>query len=409
MSFRRAARAALSCPTSSNRSVIFKPALAPVVLKSVLNFVLILVLFLALFCISCNNSNQSSPGPGPDHTAYVTLPSQGAVAQLSIQVSTGFITVQATSPITAGVTPTGLALTPSRKFLYVVNSRANTVSTFNVASDGSLSLTAATTNTDSSPNSAVIDPSGQYLLVTNSFSDDVSVFAIDASSGALSEVAGSPFYANTTPTQIAITHSGEFVYVTNPSIGMVTGFSFSGGVLTQLPTSPILSGAGAGALTVDAGDQFLYVANPSASNAPPNQSTNGNISGFAINSSSGELTLIAGSPFTSAEGPNGPTAIIVDPSGRFVYAVSEGTSSSIWCFTITSNTGQLTAVANSPFSLAAGGLFALVDPIGNYFYMGSQTGKGIDGYTYNSSTGALTLLSGSPFLVGAPGRMVLSE
>ncbi len=242
MSFRRAARAALSYPSSSDRSVIFNPAPAPVVsnfvLNSVLNSALILVLFLAVVCISCNNSNQSSPGPGPDHTAYVTLPSQGAVAQLSIQGSTGFITVQATSPITAGVTPTGLALTPSRKFLYVVNSRANTVSTFNVNSDGSLSLTAATTNTDSSPNSAVIDPSGQYLLVTNSFSDDVSVFAIDASSGALAEVAGSPFYANTTPTQITITHSGEFVYVTNPSIGMVTGFSFSGGVLTQLPTSP---------------------------------------------------------------------------------------------------------------------------------------------------------------------------
>jgi DNA-binding beta-propeller fold protein YncE len=192
---------------------------------------------------------------------------------------------------------------------------------------------------------------------------------------------------------------------------MVTAFSFSNGVLTSVPGSPFSSvpggGGGALGLAVDASERFLYVANPSAPN--PLQTTTGNISGFNIDSVTGALTPILGSPFTSAIG-SGPTKLTVDPSGRFLYAVTTESSASIWCLAITSTNGQLVAVPNSPFSLAAGTLFALFDPSGNYFYIGSSVGKGIEGYTYNPSTGAPTVISGSPFSTGtAPGKMVFSE
>ena len=55
------------------------------------------------------------------------------------------------------------------------------------------------------------------------------------------------------------------------------------------------------------------------------------------------------------------------------------------------------AVTNSPFSLTAGGLFALIDPSGNYLYIGSQDANGVAGYTYDPSTGAPTAITGSPF------------
>src|SRR5258707_860347 len=221
---------------------------------------------------------------------------------------------------------------------------------------------------------------------------------------------GPPVPANANPAEILITPSGKFVYVTNPGIGMVTIFSFSNGVLTQLPNlSPVLSGAGAFGLAVDGSERFLYVANPSASNPPPFSSTTGNISGFDIDPSNGALTPISGSPFTVTNG-KGPSAVTVDPSGKFVYAATPGSSFSIWGFTINSSNGQLTAVTNSPFSLAAGGLFALIDPSGNHLYIGSQDANGIMGYTYDPSTGAPTAIAGSPFSTkAAPGKMVLSE
>ncbi len=382
-------------------------ARAALVGQSVLRRILplVAVVILAGLSLSCGNSSHGTP-TGPNHNAYVTLPQKGSVLLLHINGATGAITLGAQTPQVQDTTPTGLALLPSKKFLYAVNSFANTISIFNVASDGTLTLTGTPTQAGgSSPNAAVIDPSGKYLLVTNNLTDSVSVFSIDSGSGALSPV-GSPVPANANPAEILITPSGKFVYVTNPGIGMVTAFTFANGVLTQLSSSPKPSGAGAFGLAVDGSERFLYVANPSASNP---SSTIGNISGFNIDPNTGALSPILGSPFTATNG-SGPRAITVDPSGRFVYATAPGSSFSIWCFSITSTNGQLVAVTNSPFSLTAGGLFALIDPSGNYFYIGSQSGNGIAGYTYSPSTGTPTVISGSPFSTGTPpGKMVLSE
>jgi 6-phosphogluconolactonase (cycloisomerase 2 family) len=391
MSFLRAARAALA-----GQSCL------PQILVAV-----VIIVVLAGLSLSCGNSSHSTSGP--NHNAYVTLPSRGSVLLLHINGASGAITLGAETPQVQNTSPTGIALLPSKKFLYAINSSsfADSISIFNVASDGTLALSGTPTPAGDGPNDAVIDPSGKYLLVTNNFGNNVSVYSIDPSSGALSEVTGSPFPANLNPSEILITPSGKFVYVTNPGIGRVTAFTFSNGVLSQ-PTS-VFSGAGAFGLAVDGSERFLYVANPAASNPPPFSSTTGNISGFNIDPSSGALSPIQGSPFTATNG-KGPSAVTVDPSGRFVYATTPGSSFSIWCFTITPTNGQLVAATNSPFSLTAGGLFALVDPSGNYLYIGSQDANGIAGYTYDPSTGAPTAITGSPFPTrAAPGKMVLSE
>jgi 6-phosphogluconolactonase len=364
---------------------------------------------LAGFFASCGGGNTIRTGP--NHRAYVTLPTTGNVLELNINGTNGEITAGTQTPQVGGTSPTGIALLPNKAFLYTANSRANTISVFRVASDGTLALSGAPAPAGSGPNGMVIDPSGKYLLVTNNFDNDISVFSIDSGTGALSEIAGSPFFANQSPTQIQISHSGKFVYVTNPGIGTVTGFSMSNGVLTQVPGSPFSSGAqgGAAALTVDGSDRFLYVANPSAVNPPPNSITVGNITGFSIDPNTGSLTTILGSPFSSVDG-TGPSAVTLDPSGRFLYAVTPGSSFSIWCFLITPENGQLTEVLGSPFSLAAGGQFALIDPSGSFFYIGSQVAKGIESYTLNPSTGVPTLITNSPFTtVSVPGAMVFSE
>ena len=395
MSFLRAARAALAGQSCLPR--------IPVA------FVFVAVVVLAGLSLSCGSSSHGTSGH--NHDAYVTLPARGSVLLLHINGATGAITLGAETPQVQNTSPTGIALLPSKKFLYAINSssHADSISIFNVASDGTLALSGTPSPAGNGPNDAVIDPSGKYLLVTNNFGNNVSVYSIDASSGALSEVAGSPFPANSNPAEILVTPSGKFVYVTNPGIGMVTAFSFSNGVLTQLPTSPVPSGAGAIGLAVDGSERFLYVANPSASNPPPFSSTTGNISGFNIDPSTGALGTMPGSPFTATNG-KGPSAVTVDPSGRFVYATTTGSSFSIWSFTISPTNGQLVAATNSPFSLTAGGLFALIDPSGNYLYIGSQDANGIAGYTYDPSTGAPTAITGSPFsTVAAPGKMVLSQ
>ena len=396
MSFLRAARAARARQSNGLRILVA------------------VFVVLAGLSLSCGNSSQSASTSNRD--AYVTLPAFGSVLLLHIDGTTGQMNTGAQTPQQQDFTPAGLAFLPAKNILYAMNSFDNTISIFNVAGDGTLTLGASPTPAGASPNALVIDPSGKYLLVTNNFSSgggynggEISVFSIDPNTGALSPF-GSPAPANTNPTEILFTHSGQFVYVTNPEIGMVTGFSFTNGVLSLVPGTPVSSGQGGGALglAVDGSDQFLYVTNPSATNPPPNQSTIGNISGFNIDPTSGALTPILGSPFTSTVGGQGPTTITIDPTGRLVYAVTPGSIFSVWCFEITYPNGQLVAVTDSPFSVAAGGRFALFDPSGRFFYIGSAIG--IEAYTYSPSTGVLTPILGSPFsTLTAPGKMVFSE
>jgi 6-phosphogluconolactonase len=390
MSFFRAARGALAGQTCVRRIFLFSA-----------------LTVLAGLSLSCGKGYTRS---APSHNAYVSLPATGNVLLLHINGSTGTITAGAATPAVLGTTPNGIALLPSKKYLYAVNSLSNTISIFSVASDGTLTLDSTSTQAGGSgPNSAVIDPSGKYLLVTNSLSASVSVFSIDPGSGALT-LTGPAVFANADPAEILMTPSGNFVYVSNPGIGTITIFSFSNGVLTQLPSlSPVRSGAGATGMAFDSGGRFLYVANSSAVNMPPYTVTTGNISAFSIDSASGAITQILGSPFVASSGV-GPTELAVDPGGKFLYATTPGSADSIWCFTIDPTSGQLTAVPSSPFSLAAGGEFALFDPNGGYFYIGDSSSTSIQGYTYNSSTGALTAITGSPFSTGtAPGKMVLSQ
>jgi 6-phosphogluconolactonase (cycloisomerase 2 family) len=79
---------------------------------------------------------------------------------------------------------------------------------------------------------------------------------------------------------------------------------------------------------------FLYLTNPNSHN----------ISGYAIDQSSGKLTPLAGSPF---KGCGIPIAVAIDPSGRFAYVAISKTG--ICAFAIDPNSGALTKVSGSPF------------------------------------------------------------
>jgi len=363
---------------------------------------------LALF-LSCGSSNPIKVSTL--HNAYVTLPTSGSVLLLHISEATGQVSLGAQTPQQVGVSPYGIALDPSQKYLYVANASSNNISTFNIASDGSLSQPNPPVPGGFGPNTAIIDPSGQYLLVTNSFSNNISVFSL-GSGGVLSEVSGSPFYANYNPGDLTFAPGPtNYLYASNSTIGMVSAFSFdtSSGTLTPVPGSPFLSGAGASGLAVygNAPNQYLYVANTTAVN--PNSSTIGNISAFTINSTTGALSVLSGSPFTSVLG-SGPSELVLTPAGNLLFAVTAGSSYSVWAFSISSTTGQLAASSNSPYSVAAGNLFALIDTRGDYLYIGSQTAKGIEGYTYDANVGTPNALTNSPFsTVVAPGRMVVVE
>jgi Lactonase, 7-bladed beta-propeller len=67
----------------------------------------------------------------------------------------------------------------------------------------------------------------EFVYVTNLSSNNVSAYAINASTGALTQLTGSPFAAGYQPSGVAIDSSGKFLYVANN--GSISGH-YSGNV-----------------------------------------------------------------------------------------------------------------------------------------------------------------------------------
>jgi 6-phosphogluconolactonase len=94
---------------------------------------------------------------------------------------------------------------------------------------------------------------------------------------------------------------GGYVYVANGA--NVPGFARdqSTGALTQLAGSPFAGGPGATSVAVDTSGNYLYVLG----------NTSQEVSGFLIDKSTGALSAVAGSPFALDLGATVGAAVIV--------------------------------------------------------------------------------------------------
>ena len=88
------------------------------------------------------------------------------------------------------------------------------------------------------------------------------------------------------------------------------------------------------AIAVSAATNFIYVANTQAND----------ISGYTLDTGTGMLTALSGSPFASSQ----PSSIAVDPTGKFAY-VANSVTSTVSAFAIAPTSGALTPISGSPF------------------------------------------------------------
>jgi 6-phosphogluconolactonase (cycloisomerase 2 family) len=206
-------------------------------------------------------------------------------------------------------------------------------------------------------------PTSGFLYVANQGSNNVSAYIIDRATGAPSVVVGSPFPAGESPRAVAVA-TGRFVYVANQGLngnpGDVSAYTINGGTgaLTPVPGSPFPAGQGPHSVAADPTGRFAYVA------------SNSGILAYTIDGGTGALTTMPGPPITGT-----PQSLAMDPKGRFVYVTSNLGSpllTYINAYSIDGTTGVLTTVPGSPFQ---GGFFAVgsaVDPTGRFVYVVSQ-------------------------------------
>ena len=323
----------------------------------------------------------------PGRFAYV---SGDGILCYAVDAVTGALTALAGSPCDSGVR-TGMAVDPSGTFAYATLNASNDVTAYTI--DGSTgSLTALVGSQlnggGSNPVDVTVDPTGQFVYMAN-YLGSISAFTINSASGGLTAVPGSPFPTappippnnNSGVSSVTVDPTGKFLYAALNGANAISAYTInsSTGALTAVAGSPFPAGIPPMVVRVDPSGRYAYAANNSDS-----------ISAYMVNSSTGALTPIAGSPFSS--GGAYPSGLAVDSSGRFLYVPNSG-SNSVAAFSIDSSTGALTPISGSPFACATPG-GAFVHPSGKFLYV---TGGSISGYTIDSTSGALTPISGSPF------------
>jgi DNA-binding beta-propeller fold protein YncE len=265
------------------------------------------------------------------------------------------------------------------------------------------------------PRSVAATPSGKFLYVANSGSGDVSAYTI-AATGALTPIDcgggtgcnGAKFTAGGSPTSLIVDSTGNFVYVANRGAIVAFAIHASTGVLLRLGCgggagcsgSDFAAGVDPFAIAADPLGRYVYVANLSGGDL------GGNVSAFRMNPVTGALSKTAcvgaagvcsGSNYVSGVAP---FAIAVDPTGSFVHAVTQpstttGTFSSVAAFTINAADGALLRAnctnlgfgpacsANIPENFTVGGNPSAVGtaPSGKFVYAATTTG--VSAYSLN--------------------------
>jgi len=232
-------------------------------------------------------------------------------------------------------------------------------------------------------------------------SDGVYAYRMDPSTGAVTDIPGSPFFTGSNAQNVIATPSGNLVFAADVTtdaghqpiieVGSNDFVTFRPdpitGVLTKLATTAL------------PGRPFEVVMHPSGKFL---YAIARDLVGFAIDQNSGKLTALPSIPL-GFDNDVSDFSLNIDPAGRFIYAMINGRIS---VFRIDANNGALTAVPGSPFSLGSLLLTRIsVHPSGRFIYVSGdpQIGSGsIFELAVDQNTGALTPISGSPLVVKTP-------
>lgn len=329
-------------------------------------------------------------GGGSSAAAYTGTPSGG-------------LTAVAGSPFTTGDQPRAVAFTSDGRFAYIANINDDDISRFSVADDGKLTSLGTTPTGANQPTGLTVSPDGALLMATNRDGTDaaprVSVFSIDEATGGLTAVAGSPFNVGIfDPRAVVMTADRKFAYVsgrrgpsgapsTNSQSALAVLSVGANGALTPIAGSPfynasLLSGFG---MSISPGGGRLYMA----------QANDNKISVYNLNASTGVPTMSVG-PFNSVN--MSPIELEPTTDGLRLYA-SEVFGQSVEGFAINQSTGALTTISGTPEALGAQAQSLKITPDGNSLFVSRLSNPGGVSSLSIAASGDLSV-NGSPTPTG---------
>jgi DNA-binding beta-propeller fold protein YncE len=241
--------------------------------------------------------------------------------------------------------PAGSAVSPDGRFLYVTNSNSGTrnFNGYAIGAGGALSELPGSPyalDVSSSPTGIAITPDGRLLYVIGS--GNVLYGFARGADGVPVLLSGFPATGNVgSGPGIAVSPRGDFLFTTDTGGDSVRAFRIAAdGTLTANPQGPVSSGGdNPSTPAVSPDGRFLYV---------PNRGGTGTVGGLQV-AADGTLSELPGSPYALA---TPAVAAAVSADGRYLYAAASGGGNDLFAFALAAD-GGATPLAGSPF--ASGG------------------------------------------------------
>ncbi len=235
---------------------------------------------------------------------------------------------------------------------------------------------------------------GQFVYTLNRAQATLSTYRWDQDTGQLQLVDGGVVATGKQPSELLADVNGWYLYVTNAGDNTLSIYYLN--PQTGLPTRahkrlPIATGKRPVAVTLDAAARYAYVLNADADN----------VSVYSYLNSVTPLMFDArnaGSPFATG---NDPTAIVVEPTGRFAYVANAG-SNNLSAYRIHHQTGTLSALPGSPFAADKRPVSLAAHPNGRWLFVANQGSNGIATYRIERELGALKRMGEVSLPAAAP-------
>lgn len=320
---------------------------------------------------------------------YAVSSQNGNVSAFNVDYQAGTLTQIAGSPFSSGLTnPVATVVSPNSKHLYVIGgSQDNKVAQMDIGTDGKIYGKNTYNITGSYPTAATIDPSGSFLFVTFTLQNQytpvlpgpggVTIFPIN-SDGSLGT---------------AITQN-----VGNNPVGVAVGglqACNTSTVQTGSTTCPNLP-APCNSISSQPSNlcHLIYVLDADTTTSGAG---NGQILGFIQTGTNGSLTPLPGTSITTVAGKTvgtgyaagiTPTAIVADPTSRFVYVTDRATNQ-LLAYTVQAplTPGSLVASKSNPYQTGQYPVSATIDPRGKYLYVANYGASTLSSYAIDAATG----------------------
>ena len=301
-----------------------------------------------------SGSNPTAMILTPDAKTIFALNSgDGTITAYTINNDGTLTAASGSTPV--GTAPSGLAMDAAGKFLFVAVPGTLAVPNSGSALVFSVSGTTLTLVAQSpslvfgnQPSGVAVTPDGKYLYVPNQSDGTVSAYSVDGS-GVLTQLGNSPYTVGTTPSAAFVTADGNFLYVANEGSNNISAFTVCDnatpscvtpdGTLTAVSSSPFSAGLRPVAIIEDPSKTFLYVADEGS-----NQ-----VSQFKISTGTGALTALSPAAVSTGVSPvalaaiTGPTVSTITTD--YLYVTNLG-GTSISSYSYDTTTGNLTVLGS---------------------------------------------------------------